>query len=295
MVNNGQAIRRLGYEPSGSYEWDLEILRFSELRRRVGVDHLARTYRYGFFFLFCITKGTCTTVVDFREVLGRPGSLIVVRPQQTHRIVLEQDCEGLILLFKEEFLVPTVGAEVVAELKVVAGLAKLPDHVVLSEADFASMVATVEQMERDAQLQAQASVVNAILRHSLMSLLLRLDLAFAQTNQTQSSHPVHWDRFSRFQELVEKNFAQWHDVDTYARQLGCSERSLTRATLEAIDCSAKSFILSKICLEAKRLLVQTSLPVTTIAAMLGFQEATNFGKFFRRLEGCTPGQFRKVQ
>jgi AraC-like DNA-binding protein len=294
MVKNGQAIRRLAYEPSESYPLDLEILRFSELRHRVGVEHLARTYRYGFFFILCITEGSCTTYVDFMEVAGRPGTLIIVRPQQTHRILLEENCEGMILLFKEEFLVPIIRAEVLAELNLIAGLAKIPEHLVLSPSDFAAIVGTVEQMKRDTMLDAQPSVLNAILRHSLISLLLRIALTYLRGMRSGMSNSINLDRFSRFQELVEKNFPRWHDVETYARELGCSEKSLSRATMEVVDCTAKRVIIKRLCLEAKRLLVQTSFPVTSIAGMLGFHESTNFGKFFRRWEACTPGQFREA-
>ena len=48
-------------------------------------------------------------------------------------------------------------------------------------------------------------------------------------------------------------------------------------------------------LEARRLLVHTLLPVATISDQLGFEEATNFVKFFRRETGLTPGAFRTAQ
>ncbi len=48
-------------------------------------------------------------------------------------------------------------------------------------------------------------------------------------------------------------------------------------------------------LEAQRLLAHTDLPVATIGRALGFSEATNFGKFFTRQTGNTPGDFRRTQ
>ena len=49
----------------------------------------------------------------------------------------------------------------------------------------------------------------------------------------------------------------------------------------------------RVALEAKRLLVHTALPVTTIAAKVGFSEPTNFVKFFKREAGMSPGDFRR--
>ena len=45
--------------------------------------------------------------------------------------------------------------------------------------------------------------------------------------------------------------------------------------------------------EAKRLLAHTDMPVYLIAVSLGFDEATNFAKFFRREVRRAPGEFRQ--
>jgi AraC-like DNA-binding protein len=83
-------------------------------------------------------------------------------------------------------------------------------------------------------------------------------------------------RFKRFRQTVEQCFANWHQVADYANQLGCTEKTLTRAAMAATGMSAKVFIASRINLEAKRLLAHTDLPVALIADKLGFDEATNF-------------------
>jgi AraC-like DNA-binding protein len=48
-------------------------------------------------------------------------------------------------------------------------------------------------------------------------------------------------------------------------------------------------------LEAKRLLAYTTLPIALIGDRLGFDDPTNFVKFFKREAGCTPGEFRRRQ
>jgi hypothetical protein len=45
-------------------------------------------------------------------------------------------------------------------------------------------------------------------------------------------------------------------------------------------------------LEAKRLLVHSQLPIASINHQLGFDEATNFFKYFKRDTGTTPNVFR---
>ncbi|SPE99419.1 DNA-binding transcriptional regulator AraC [Streptomyces sp. MA5143a] len=56
----------------------------------------------------------------------------------------------------------------------------------------------------------------------------------------------------------------------------------------------KHVIDARVALEAQRLLAHTDEPVATIARRLGFVEPTNFGKFFTRHSGMTPGAFRQA-
>jgi AraC-like DNA-binding protein len=124
---------------------------------------------------------------------------------------------------------------------------------------------------------------------------MRLSIIYERQEARTCANTGAMQRFKDFKQLVERNFARWHQVADYARQLGYAEKSLTRATQAAAGMNAKAFITSRINLEAKRLLAHTDLPVTLIAESLGFAEATNFIKFFKRETGCTPIEFRRQQ
>jgi AraC-like DNA-binding protein len=56
--------------------------------------------------------------------------------------------------------------------------------------------------------------------------------------------------------------------------------------------TAKRVIVERIVLEAKRLLARSALTVAAISHQLGFDEPTNFVKYFKRETGTTPAQFR---
>jgi AraC-like DNA-binding protein len=124
------------------------------------------------------------------------------------------------------------------------------------------------------------------------ALLLRLTVLHDRQQAQENTTSVGLQRFRNFQRLVEKKFCKWHGVAEYADLLGCSEKSLTRAAMEVAGVKAKAFITSRINLEAKRLLAHTTLSIALIGERLGFQDSTNFVKFFKREVGCTPGEFR---
>jgi len=74
-----------------------------------------------------------------------------------------------------------------------------------------------------------------------------------------------------------------------------SEKNLSRVCSAAAGFTAKACIAQRLTLEAKRLLAHTTLAVQTIAFELGFEESTNFGKFFRKETGMTALAFRLSQ
>jgi AraC-like DNA-binding protein len=286
-------IQRLDYRPSGTYRLDLEIFSVSDLRRRVGKEQLRSTHRYAFHVLVCITQGTCTHLVDFKPIRCEPGSLLALRPGQAHNFGLEEGWDGWMILFRPELLLPSPA--VAPDLNLVVGLERLPEHLPLHDNELRSVTDAIAQMREDAGIDAPPKDVHALLRYQLSALLLRLSIFHDRQEARVGASARVLQRFKNFQQLVEKNFAKWHQVAEYAEQLGCTAKSLTRATREAAGMNAKAFITSRINLEAKRLLAHTDVSVTLIAESLGFEEVTNFIKFFKRDTGCTPAEFRRRQ
>ncbi|MEZ0021947.1 AraC-like DNA-binding protein [Kitasatospora sp. MAP12-15] len=136
------------------------------------------------------------------------------------------------------------------------------------------------------------ALTTELLRHLLAALLLRI---------ARLPHPGDHDptaggeTFRAFQRELEASFAVNRNAHDYAARIGYSSRTLTRACLAATGRTAKELIDLRVALEAKRLLAHTRLPVAAIGRMLGFTEPTNFGKYFTRATGHTPGEFRAAQ
>ncbi len=74
-------------------------------------------------------------------------------------------------------------------------------------------------------------------------------------------------RFAKFRELLDANFSSWHQLAPYAQELGCTQKSLNRATRDAVGLSAKEYIVRRIVLEAKRLLAHTDRPIYLMLAL----------------------------
>jgi AraC family transcriptional regulator of adaptative response / DNA-3-methyladenine glycosylase II len=85
-----------------------------------------------------------------------------------------------------------------------------------------------------------------------------------------------------------------HGVPDLARELGVSERHLRRALERALGVSPVELAQTHRLLLAKRLLADTSLPVTRIAYASGFQSLRRFNSVFRERYRLSPSGLRRA-
>ncbi|MCS3429939.1 helix-turn-helix transcriptional regulator [Klebsiella sp. BIGb0407] len=297
-AENMPDVIKLDYEPAGSYSLDIEIFSVSSLRKRVSQEQMQLPHQYAFGMLLLIVEGECTHWIDFLPVSCRAGSLMTLSPGQVHQYGNDRNWEGWIMLLRSEFIsTPASIRPYSFNFRVKEITQNIPHHIPLDAPALGIMTQAIEQMREDAALLLpnKISEINALLHHQFIALLLRLSITCGQNRRDPGCSSNSIQRFNAFKDLVEKNYAKKHQVTWYANTLACSEKSLNLAAVEATGMTAKNIITSRINLEAKRLLANSTTPVVLIAEQLGFEESTNFVKFFKRYTSCTPGEFRKQQ
>ncbi|UVM54936.1 helix-turn-helix domain-containing protein [Pseudomonas sp. B21-012] len=95
-----------------------------------------------------------------------------------------------------------------------------------------------------------------------------------------------------FNTLVEAQFRQQPSVEALAHEVGISVAHLNSICRELAGQSALQIIHQRLLLEAKRELIYTSLSIKQLADSLGFADPAYFSRFFRRLTGKAPSDFR---
>ena len=81
----------------------------------------------------------------------------------------------------------------------------------------------------------------------------------------------------------------------YAEMMLISTKLLNQVVKAFTLNTVKTFIDDYIILEAKRSISISDLSLKEIAFSLGFDEATNFTKFFKKKVGISPKEFRDQQ
>lgn len=84
-----------------------------------------------------------------------------------------------------------------------------------------------------------------------------------------------------------------HDLPEIARRHGISASTLRRRWFEVLKVTPGRYLLNLRLQNARRLLVETALPVGEIAAQTGFQDMFYFSRRFKLETRLTPSQYRR--
>jgi AraC-like DNA-binding protein len=219
------------------------------------------------------TAGHGAVEVDFAEQPCRPGTLLWIRPGQAVRLG-DNGLDASFVTFDPRM---TDGGEHPA------GRVRWQ----LEGEDEDAVISEFTQLAVDCDRHTPGPLAADLLHHQLTVLLLRIALLTeAEPGGSESR------TYARFRRRLENSHPYSRRVEDYAEKLGCSVRTLTRASLTVTGRTAKQVVDDRVALEARRLLACTPMSVAEVGRHLGFPEPTNFGRFFHREVGTSPGQFR---
>ena len=233
--------------------------------------------------LMLVTVGHGHHEIDFRAYPCRPGALLWARPSQVIRFGGSPGLDAIVVCWE-----PAAVADIADDPALLEGRLG-PAFWQLAGEDEDAVINEVSQLVVDCQRHRSGTLAAGLLRHQLAVLLLRIALLPGRAPAERS------EAYVRFRLEVERDFARTRRVEEYADRMGYSVRTVTRACLAAGGRSAKQVIDDRVTLEAMRLLAVTDEPIADIGRSLGFPEPTNFGRFFHRESGVSPGAFRATQ
>ena len=96
----------------------------------------------------------------------------------------------------------------------------------------------------------------------------------------------------QFLALVDGNCHQHHSLDWYAAKMCLATRYVANTVKQTLGFTASSCIERALMQRARILLSTSTTPIQQVAEMLGFQNQSHFGTFFKRHEGCSPKDYR---
>ena len=121
-------------------------------------------------------------------------------------------------------------------------------------------------------------------------LLMRLHET-AGLYEAQSAYPLLVDAGIG---IMQEEFTHLYGVDEVAERLGVTTAHFTRLFSQTVGIPPGRFLKQQKLNYAKKLLVLPEMTVALVAEMLGFSNVNYFSKVFRKENGMTPAEYRKL-
>ena len=96
----------------------------------------------------------------------------------------------------------------------------------------------------------------------------------------------------KFLNLVQVHYKKERGLDFYAGKLCITSKHLSRVLRETGNKSANDLIDDRVALEAKALLKSTNMTILQISDELNFPSQSFFGKYFKRVTGMSPKDYK---
>lgn len=254
-------------------------------------DYLARNsnlyfpHRHNFYHCLLFTEGAGSHTIDFETFVIEPWQIYFMAPGQIHSWDFQGAMQGYVINFEGSFFKNfLLRADYLSGFSFFSGLVKDEVFVI-----------------HDADRTAVMDILTQLLANNKSNDFARIGLLYVFSLLEKQRYPLgHADAGSynhtllrNFFGLIEQHYKTHRLPKDYAALLYITPNHLNALVKELLGKSAGEIIRNRVLLEAKRLLVIKDFSVAEIAYALNFNDNSYFTKFFKKIEGMTPEEFRK--
>jgi AraC family transcriptional activator of pobA len=244
-------------------------------------------HRKDYYFFAFVKQGTSRHWIDMMPYTLKNDTFYFTVPNQVQLKEESKPFTGASIAFTKEFLA----------LEENSTLKQLPiiqnphngHELSLSAADvvFAEDIIDKIYNEYHSKGNWQHSMLSAYV-HVLLIYLSRL-YTVQFNNEALAPDRV---MLKKYLEKIEEAYTGQHEVAAYADMLNISAGHLSEVVKEQSGKPAIVHIHERLILEAKRLLFHREQSIKEIAFQLGFEDASYFNRFFKRITSRTPVEYR---
>lgn len=255
--------------------------------------HTHRVHKHSFYHLVFFTNGGGKHILDFETYPIRKGIIYFMRPDQVHNWLLDEEADGYVINFSPIFFERLSIGHAVLDTFPFFNLFSSNQVIELNEKDQQKVTSIFEEVLVEVKDKSDSNLTPI----HIASLLLQLFTISARTVEaaslTYSYKNYNSILLKKFIELIEVNFKELKLPKEYASMLYVTTNHLNLICQDQMQVSAGELIRKRVLLEAKRLLINFELTISSIALELNFFDTSYFVKFFKKHTGLTPEAFRR--
>lgn len=244
----------------------------------------AGVHKHSFYELHFCLQGSCVYQVGNKQYTLMPGEMLIIRAEETH-CMLQKTLDFNKIALGFELLSQTDPLSI--EMR--SSLSQIPGLVTGATAEIAALFYRILE---EAAMQKMGYLLQ------IKTCLLDVILQCARLTENRENHQPSFSqridkRVSEVNAYIEKHIAERLSCQQIADHIHVSVRQLNRVIQSEFGMPVSEYINKLKCEHAKNLLLHSDEPIGKIAADVGFSSEFSFSKFFKRVEGMAPSQFRR--
>jgi len=246
-------------------------------------------HRKSYYLMVFVKDGSSRHWIDMVPYTLKMNTFYFTVPHQVHMKEEPKPLTGTMINFTDEFLAMAENG-LLKQLPIIQNLQNAHE-LSLSDADVAFVEDIVTKI--DTEYKTKSNWQNGMLMAYMQVLLIYLSRLYTEQFSSSETYP---DRqlLKKYLAKIDEEYKEVHEVACYADMLNISAGHLSEVVKEQSGKSAITHIHERIVLEAKRLLFHTESSMKEVSFQLGFEDASYFNRFFKRITGSTPLDYRNT-
>lgn len=229
-----------------------------------------------------LDKGESRIIIEGKEYNLKAPCLAVVMPNQTYSLLETSDnLELRAIIMSSNFTVNLMSSslnKMISDNPVI----DISSDIISFNTYYNVLLHTVRSSFQNSHLESA--------KHLTMSMLYFYARKLEHLEKDKKKREIVFDRFC---DDVRKFYKINRSIPFYSGRLAVSSKYLNDIVKEKTGITANEYIDRQTIIECKALLSSTDMSILKISLMMHFPSYSVFGKFFKRMTGLTPTEYRE--
>ncbi|MDR2084968.1 MAG: helix-turn-helix domain-containing protein [Bacteroidales bacterium] len=240
-------------------------------------------------FIIC-TKGTARGKIGLKSYeTTAPCMITLLADEILQHEYISDDFEGHFIVMSKR-MTDNLLPDIQERLPVALSVRQNPS-ILLNEDDLNLLKGYYYMLKRVVEMIENPHRKN-IVQHLMIAFYYHSNSGLRKTQQQESLPTKQNEYVERFLTLAEKYYKLERQVGFYAEKLHITPKYLSQIIKTNTGKSANDWIDDYVMLEAKALLKSSKLTIQQISDEFNFADQSIFGKYFKRIEGVSPKEYR---
>ncbi len=284
-----QKFTEIKFDKSTS-EFQFDCIKLEDVLKKKPKDHSQfEFHKISFYAIFLTTENSGTYNLNFKDYRYKKGTLFTIPKDNIHKFY-KSKAKGVLVVFTENFIVNHSNKLEASKIFLLFNEMLASPKLQLNKAELNEIITLINLITEE-YTGVNDGYSPSIVRNLVQIVITKLFRIKSKENFV-FNNSKYLSMFLEFQKLVEQHCFENKKVAFYANNMGVTSKTLSNVTQSIVHKSAKAFINDIVIVQSKRLIINSKDSLTEIAYQVGFDEPSNFFKYFTKYAGVSPSQFR---